>query len=234
MSAIADLIRRSEQAQAAARDISKSKAELSLGVRDWSPKSFAAEQIRGLVRRVFFSTGARVAKHVVFSSAGTNPDLAGLCDQVGHALALETSADVAIVRCEPCKSEMQVVRYAGNVAIKSWSVRIGTNLWRVPEFKVRESRDVPGTAKFYLSCLAELRSEFEYAVIQGPAAGASSDAALLGELTDGIILVLGANHSRRATARKIKENLKAARSRILGTVLSERRFPIPEGIYRRL
>jgi hypothetical protein len=231
MSAIADVIRRSEQAQTAAPDILKSQGELFPVPQDWNPKQFAAEQIRGLVRQVFFSTGA---KHVVFSSAGTNPDIAGLCEKVGHALALETSADVAIVRCEPSKSELRVVRYAGSMAIKSWSVRVGTNLWCVPGFKVCDSRDVPGTAGFYLTRLAELRSEFEYAVIQGPAAGVSSDAALLGELTDGIILVLGANGSRRAIARKIKEHLEAARARILGTVLSERRFPIPEGIYRRL
>jgi Mrp family chromosome partitioning ATPase len=76
--------------------------------------------------------------------------------------------------------------------------------------------------------------EFEYVVIQGPAAGASSEAALLGQLTDGIILVLGARKTRRATAQSIKETLEAAHCRILGTVLMERTFPIPERIYRRL
>jgi hypothetical protein len=46
--------------------------------------------------------------------------------------------------------------------------------------------------------------------------------------------VLGAHSTRRATARKIKETLEAAQARILGTVLSERTFPVPERIYRRL
>jgi Mrp family chromosome partitioning ATPase len=57
---------------------------------------------------------------------------------------------------------------------------------------------------------------------------------LLGELADGIVLVLGANSTRKATARKIKNTLETMRSQILGTVLSERAFPIPEWIYRRL
>jgi hypothetical protein len=35
-------------------------------------------------------------------------------------------------------------------------------------------------------------------------------------------------------ARKIKETLEGAQVRILGTVLSDRVFPIPEEIYRRL
>ena len=40
--------------------------------------------------------------------------------------------------------------------------------------------------------------------------------------------------TRRIAARKIKETLEAAEARILGTVLSDRVFPIPDRIYRRL
>jgi hypothetical protein len=126
------------------------------------------------------------------------------------------------------------LRYRGKGAIKSWATQTSINLWRVPEFGPQEFGEESGTGRYWLSCLAELRNEFEYAVIQGPVAGLSSEAALLGQLADGIILVLGAHSTRRATARKIKETLEAAQSRILGTVLSERRFPVPEGIYRRL
>jgi Mrp family chromosome partitioning ATPase len=65
-------------------------------------------------------------------------------------------------------------------------------------------------------------------------AGISSEAAVLGQLADGIILVLAAQCTRRAAARKIKETLEASQARILGTVLSGRIFPVPERIYRRL
>jgi Mrp family chromosome partitioning ATPase len=56
----------------------------------------------------------------------------------------------------------------------------------------------------------------------------------MAQFADGIILVLSAHRTRRAMARKIKETLEAAQVRILGTVLSDRVFPIPERIYRRL
>jgi Mrp family chromosome partitioning ATPase len=91
-----------------------------------------------------------------------------------------------------------------------------------------------GTGAYWLSCLAELRNEFEYSVIHGPVAGTSSEAAVLGQLADGIIVVLGAHTTRRSTARKILETLDSTQARILGTVLSERKFPIPGWIYRRL
>jgi Mrp family chromosome partitioning ATPase len=56
----------------------------------------------------------------------------------------------------------------------------------------------------------------------------------MAQFADGIILVLSARHTRRVTACKIKETLQAAQARLLGTVLSDRVFPIPEAIYRRL
>jgi hypothetical protein len=212
-----------------------------LGETDaWNPENFAREQIRSLVRRVFFSSAVGSVRQVVFSAAGPNGDVANICDRVGQALALETAADIAIVGRRPGEEKMvRGPRIVGNAAIKScsiksWSIQTATNVWHVPEFEVRDCGEGSRCGRYWLSCLAELRNEFEYTVIQGPAAGISSEAALLGALADGIILVLGANSTRKAAARKIKNTLEGSRSRILGTVLRERSFPIPEQIYRRL
>jgi len=235
MSANADVLRTSEIGSASQETV-LARAVDSCEANDWNPEDFAREQIRGLVQRVFFGSGARPVKQVVFSAAGPGTDVAGICEQVGQALALETRADIAIVGREQRAGELGQAhpRCGGSAAIKSWSRQTAINLWRVPEFGVRECGEESGTGRYWLSCLAELRNEFEYAVIHGPAAGISSEAALLGQLADGIILVLEAHSTRKATARKIKETLEGAQSRILGTVLSKRTFPVPERIYRRL
>lgn len=233
MGANADVLRRSEPIVFPAQETERPGFGISREANDWNPEDFAREQIRGLVRRVFFTS---TVKQVVFSAAEPKTDVADICDQVGRALALETRAHVAIVVREPWTGETMRAhpRYGRGGVIKSWSTQIGINLWRVPGFGLRECRGESGTGPYWLSCLAGLRIEFEYAVIQGPVAGISSEAAVLGQLADGIILVLGAHSTRRATARKIKETLEAAQARILGTVLSARMFPVPERIYRRL
>jgi hypothetical protein len=233
MSANADVMLGSELIGSRAQGTASARVEMFCETNDWNPQDFAREQIRGLVRRVFFGSGAQPVKQVVFSAAGRHTDVAGICDQVGRALALETHAEVAIVGREPGVEEMRRVN-APDVSIRAWSTQTGINLWHVPGFGRRECGEGSGTGRYWSSWLAELRNEFEYAVIHGPAAGVSSEAAVLGQLADGIILVLGAHSTRKATARKIKEGLEAAQSRILGTVLSERRFPVPERIYRRL
>jgi len=236
MSANPEVLRGFEAGTASAAETALPRVDVFRQTSDWDPMDFAHEQIRGLVRRVFLTSGTRVAKHVVFGAAEPGIDLASICDRVGRALALETQAHIAIVGRERGVSE--VVRpspqYVGTHSIKSWSAQIGTNLWHVPELGRREPREEWGTGRYWLSCLVELRHEFEFGVIQGPAAGISSEAAMLGQIADGIILVLGAHSTRKATARKIKETLEGAQSRILGTVLSDRTFPIPERIYRLL
>ena len=238
MSVNANVLARSELIGSAAHVTALPQAGIFCEARDWNPENFAREQIQGLVRRVFFTSRAQAVKQVVFSAAEPGTDVGTICDQVGHALALETSAEIAIVRRYPPAPEITQVetypRCAGSTGIKSWSTQIATNLWVVPESGLRQRCQESATGHYWFSSLARLRNDFEYAVIHGPAAGGSSDGALLGQLADGIILVLEAHRTRRATARKIKEMLEATQSRILGTVLSERTFPVPEGIYRRL
>jgi hypothetical protein len=233
MSANADVLRSSEMMGSRVQEAPVQQVEvLCATTSDWNREDFARDQIRGLVQRVFFASVGRPVTQVVFSGAEPHMDVSGLCDQVGQALALETSAHIAVVGREMTAELPSWC--GGRAAIKSWSRQTAVNLWRVPGFGLRECSEESGTGRYWISRLAELRKEFEYAVIEGPAAGISSEAALLGQLTDGIILVLGAHNTRRATARKIKETLEGAQSRILGTVLSERRFPVPERIYHRL
>jgi Mrp family chromosome partitioning ATPase len=86
----------------------------------------------------------------------------------------------------------------------------------------------------WYSRLCDFRREFEYSILEGPAAGESSDSAIAAQVADGMILVLTAHGTRRATVHRIQETLKSTQTHLLGTILAERRFPIPEGIYRRL
>jgi hypothetical protein len=234
----ANVLPRSELIGSAAQATPVPQAGIYRQPQDWNPKSFAREQIRSLVRRVFFTASAQPVKHVVFCAAEPHTDVGPLCDQVGRALALETSAEIAIVSLNSAGPEtLQAPThrvFPAGTEIKSWSTQIGTNLWRVPQSGWREFQQDSGTGRCWISRLAELQSNFEYVVIHGPAAGMSSETAVLGQLADGIILVLEAHSTRRATARKIIETLESSHSRILGTVLSERKFPVPERLYRRL
>jgi Mrp family chromosome partitioning ATPase len=57
---------------------------------------------------------------------------------------------------------------------------------------------------------------------------------VLGQLSDGVILVLEADSTRREAASAIAANLRSAKIPILAAVLNKRTFPIPENIYIKL
>lgn len=82
--------------------------------------------------------------------------------------------------------------------------------------------------------MAELRSAFDYVLIDGPPLNAYADSMVLGRLVDGIVLVLEANATRRETALRIAESLRSAKIPVLGAVLNNRTFPIPAVLYKRL
>jgi Mrp family chromosome partitioning ATPase len=47
-------------------------------------------------------------------------------------------------------------------------------------------------------------------------------------------MVLKANASRRETARQAIQDLQSGKAKVLGAVLNQRTFPIPDSIYRNL
>jgi hypothetical protein len=212
--------------------------------RGWNPEDFARQQIQGLVRRVFFSNVAskdeRPVRQVVFSALDPETEVRSICRRVGETLALEIVGNVAIVGAYP-RVLQGAENYQSdptgrpepetNTPLRRAATRVQSNLWLVPGAGKDEARG--GTASLH-SYLGEVRSAFEYSIVEGPQAGESNEAMATAQFADGIILVLSARRTRRIAACKIKEMLEAAQARILGTVLSDRIFPIPERIYRRL
>lgn len=206
----------------------------------WNPENFAREQVRGLVRQVFLSNAVPPVRQVVFSAVDPATDLRGLCRWVGEALAAQIEATVAVVGGYPrliqdADTQPEALAERGikdsSLPLRQIAARVRGNLWLVPDGE-RGSSSI--SAASLHSYLGEVRGQFEYSIVQAPPAGESDAATAMALFADGIILVLSAQHTRRAAASKIKRAIESARVRILGAVLSDRVFPIPEAIYRRL
>lgn len=202
----------------------------------WNAEEFGREQIRGLIRQVFFSNAIRPARQVVFSALDAETEILEICRSVGEALARETAASVAVVggypRMVSDKNGEQIAEAKNKLMpLQRIGIRMTKNLWLVPGAAI-DSNSMPSNS--LNSYLGEVRREFEFSILQAPPAGESDAATAMGQFADGVVLVLSAERTRRVVARQVKNDLEASRVRILGTVLSDRQFPIPEGIYRRL
>jgi capsular exopolysaccharide synthesis family protein len=82
--------------------------------------------------------------------------------------------------------------------------------------------------------LGELRKNFDFVIVDAPPLTRYSDAIVLGQLADGVILVIEADCTRKEAAAAVAENLRSTRIPILAAVLNKRTFPIPQRIYQWL
>lgn len=203
--------------------------------------AFAKTQIRGLAQQIFLNKRNRRTRQVVISAVDQETDVASICMLLGECLSQEDSASVCVVEALPSPPQDVIeMKSSGhsNVqkrfgVLRDGSQQISNHLWFMPREVLLDGSD-RFSAVFLRGRLAELRLEFDYTVLQGPAAGLHTEAAMLGTLCDGIVLVVRANATRRVAAKRANEMLHAANARLLGTVLSERTFPIPDAIYKRL
>jgi hypothetical protein len=207
----------------------------------WDPDRFGEEQIRSLVRQVFLPGWPKPARQVVFCAV-EDGDVAGICLRVSQTLAAQISGTVALVEAhlesskdsDECETPSPVFRPGGFKSSRDSARRVSSHLWRVPREIFLGENEAGLSVEWLPGRLRELRSDFDYTIVHGPPAALCSDASLLGYLSDGVVLVLEAGATRRATAQRTVQMLQAASARLLGAVLSKRKFPIPDGLYRRL
>ena len=202
----------------------------------WSKDAFAEEQIRGLVRQIFSPDLTPPVQQVVFSAVDRENDISNLCTWVGDVLSHERPGEIAVVEDNEAGPDWNIGgsstaerRNGRPMRVRELATRVHNNLWSVSACGTyaEESR---GTS--LCAYMAELRREFEYSIVASPAWAASSKVLEMARFADGIVLVLSAQRTRRAAALRAKDALRNVR--LLGTVLSDREFPIPSSIYRWL
>jgi protein-tyrosine kinase len=209
----------------------------------WNPDAFAEEQIRGLVRQVFFPGWPKPAHQVVFSAVDAETDITSICMQVGLTLSSQVSGTTCLVETNMNGPKLeQVVERNGHDLIATPprsafgkpASQLSNELWLISRCVFVGDNENGLSGPWLRERLAELRRTFNYTILCGPPAGTGSEAALLASLCEGMVLVLEANSTRRVAAQKVKEKLHAANARLLGAVLTQRTFPIPQTIYKNL
>lgn len=204
----------------------------------------AREEFLKLVQRVFLSRSADRPHVVMFAGINHGNGCSRSCIGIADTLARNVSGSVCLIdanlRAPSLPQYLSVTNHRGLTdalleegPIRSFAKQIGAgNLWLLSAGSLC-SEGLLKSARLGAR-LAEVRSEFDYVLVDVPALNQYADAIGLGHLTDGVVLVLEANSTRRESARKVTESLRATNIPILAVVLNKRMYPIPETIYRRL
>ena len=232
-----EVLHRIEQEQETIENESPLDVSTLLNVKCAHTSEFKASnpadaEILKLVHVLFLST-TNAPHYVLFCGVDTDEGSKNVSMSAAKVLANEVSTRVCLVDAKSSGGtqdrSLDFDEHSGSVARQ-----IGPNLWSVPLDSLG-SVGIPNRGTVQIcSGLLDLRKEFGYVLVDAPPLGADTIASVLGQAMDGVVLVLEANSTRRITARSAKHILEAARVRLLGVVLNNRTFPIPEKLYRRL
>jgi Mrp family chromosome partitioning ATPase len=198
-----------------------------------------------LVQRLFLVPRGNAPHVVVFCGADREDHSSEVCASAGVVLAAQGIGTVCLADANPYAASLggrfDANGEAGFVdAVLSEKTacglvrEIGGNLWLLGSGSRDLRTQLILTSDRLRDCLSDLRAEFDYVLIDAPPANTYADVLSIGQLADGLILVLKSNSTRREAALRAKANLVAANIRLLGAVLTDRTFPIPDSIYRRL
>lgn len=203
---------------------------------------FAGEQLSGLVQKIYLPGHRSGRRYIAFSSLERTGVRPWLSARIGKILAQQVSESVCIVEADHDAKLLRELVAPNSPETSAFAAPLGNdltvradkNLWLCPASRLLREDDWTPQPDVVRNRLSRLRREFGYLVIHAPALYVGEEAALMGHLSEGLVLVLEANVTRRIAAIRARGMLETLGIPLLGTILDQRTFPVPESIYRRI
>lgn len=200
----------------------------------------ARDHVVSLVRGLFLLPTSTV-RTVALAATEPSTEVAAITLAAAECLASLSSERVCVVDVDfdrpqlhrhfrPRSAEGLSDVLQGKASLGSVLTRTASNLWVLPA----GSSDEPAmghSSEGLMEVMASLRRECDYLLLQSPPLSDTNAAIAFGKMTDGTIVVVEANRTRRDFAQTLKAKLDAAHVRVLGAVFNNRTYPIPKSIY---
>lgn len=186
-------------------------------------------QVQSLLQQLFLQQKSAPVRRVGVTAAEDSAEIAHLCFEMAQVLAEYDYCDVGLIDASPASLplETQLELAPPETPINVWA--IAPRLWFVPRQSWMSGQG--HVTEQNAARLRELACEFDFSILYCPGVSVMAG---IGRACDGLVLVLTANKTRRLVATQMRDQLQQAHVPVLGTVLRERRRPIPEALYRRL
>ena len=199
------------------------------------------DELAGLVWRVFIAPATPV-RVVMFCGADGQQPAGDVSAVAAELLAAHNVGSVCLVDSTgavPSLHSRFAVSHAPRLAEASADLtstgierQVLNNLWLVAS----ASSPVTGRDDRAISNerLGKVREQFDYVIVAAPPVLAGLEAMAIAAVVDGVILLIAENATRRDAAKMAIDSLQKSAAEILGVMLTNRSYPIPSAIYRRL
>jgi len=183
------------------------------------------EQVDSFIQKIFFSGACSKVRDIAFANADSWVDAGLISFKVARALVASTTQEVALIdgatREAACTEGQYVPRFKQDNRLKVISLQ---------DYLDDGSRRTVSDGS--LMRLRNLMAQFEFSILN--CGRLSQTTQRIAHVCEGLVLVLCAHRTRRLVVRSVREELRRSGINLLGVVLAERRFPVPDGLYRKL
>lgn len=199
------------------------------------PQGAFSEGYRMLRTSISYSWSERAPRAIVVTSA--LPNEGKTLSAINLALVLASDETrTALVDCDLRRSQIHerlgLSRIAGLSDVLVGKVRIEDALQRVGGSSLlvlTAGTPVPSPADLFTGSalarvLGDLRSRFDWVILDSPPVGAVSDAVILSPLSDGVVVVTASEMSPRAAVREALRQISTTGARVLGVLLNRLRL----------
>jgi len=204
------------------------------------PTSPDAEAYRTLRTNLLYSFVDEPPKVIVLTSPGPGEGKSTTCANLGTVLA-QVGKRVLVMDCDFRKPAVHRLFGMRNLHGIVDAVAGERDLQKVYQSKMEGLTILPVgskppnpsellSTKSYARFLSQVRQEFDYVLIDTAPIGLVSDAAILANHGDAVLLIFNAQTTRKRAVQQATRSLEAVGANILGTVMN--RFKKPkEGYY---
>jgi Mrp family chromosome partitioning ATPase len=199
----------------------------------------ASDLMAGLVQRVFLHPEEK-PRTVVFAAIDHGNGCSLIAASVARALTVSAPGAVCLVeanfRSPALPRMLGTTNYQGFTdalqeqgSIRSFMKPTGNGcLWLLSSGPLAADSPKLLAAERTRVRFLELRAEFDFVIVDAPPLSRYADAIALGQLADGMVLVLEAGATRQDAALAAVQYLRSSRIRVLGAVLNKGAVGIPE------
>jgi polysaccharide biosynthesis transport protein len=179
--------------------------------------------------------GENVPRTLLFTSSQGGEGTSTIAAQFVILLATDSRARVLFVDANAQRPALSIAEpgpLAGLFGAAAEAPGGGrVHLLAVPETMRRDRLFPPMEMKAMLDAIG---SRYDWIILDGPPVLYASEAASLGAVVDGVILVVESGRTKKPVLSRSVDLLRKAGARVMGSVLNRRQLEIPEFIYRRI
>ncbi len=197
-----------------------------------------------LVQRIFLVRAEEAPRAVTFASIDGSGDSGRICALAAHLLSRASRGTVCIVDANvrgpslhnllgACR-QGPTEALANSAPIRSFTIPLSARLSLLPAGAIRSDLEDLLNLDRTQTRIKELRSQFDWVIVNAPPLHRCMDSFALGQLTDGLVLIIEAGSTRRESAQVAVSSVRSSNIPILGAVLNNRTFPIPDKLYALL